>query len=169
MFHLSPEGLSESRLTINPDRDFYLQGIKSGRATQRLSEFSQFYRSRGIAPGVNELVEAILLHEMGHGDDFWSYIQQASGDTKAAFELSRKTRKTQLAGLPLGAATSRILDAWEHNTDGYRDEIAARYTDEEWRAMLAENTKAYGELPCEKIPDRFALGVLATLHQASRP
>lgn len=163
-FLLGSAGLADSKLQISSDREYYLDAIRSGIASRRMHEYSRLYRAAGITPGVNELVVAVLLHEMGHAEDYSRYVDDANGDTQAAFALSRSVRKAQLASLPLQAATSQAVKAWSDNTDGYQDRVRALgYTDELWQEMVTKNTEAYGKLPCELVADRFALGVLATV------
>jgi len=163
-FSGSPLGLSGSNVAINPDKDFYIEGIHSGKASLRLAEFGKLYRSKGITPGVNELIVAIMLHEMGHAYDFSDYIKRASGDPKVAFELSRKVRKSEIATLPLRTSTAKAEAAWNNNTNGYKDKMRAKgYDNRTWASWLDKNTRAYANLPSEKVADRFALGVIATV------
>lgn len=164
-FQPSELGLAGSLVRLNPDRDYYTGIIKSGIVGARLGEFSRFFRERGVMPSVNELMTSVLLHELGHADDLEGYVQQAGGNTKAAFKLASEVRKSELATLPLKAASSRAQRAWEGNIKGYRDKMRARgITDGKWSGLVLRNTEAYSNLPCEKVADRFALGVLATMY-----
>lgn len=165
--HFTPNsnGLQASRLALNADPEFYRAAIRSGLVSKRMGEFSEFYRGHGVTPRIPELVTAVSLHELGHGEDFQRYINKAGGSTQAAFAMSRDVRKSQIATLPLGASTSRAQKAWDNNTEGYRDKLRAMgWTDEMWEAQKLRNTEEYTKLSVEKVADRFALGVLATIY-----
>lgn len=165
-FQANHGGWESSRVTINPNHSAYRSYIDSGFASTRLGEFSAFFRERGVVPKTNELILSVLLHELGHVDDLQSYLEKAGGDFKAACMLSEEVRTSQLASLPLGVPSSVALAAWNHNTDGYRDQMqdAGYNTNDKWHEILTQNLRAYSELPCEKVADRFALGVLATIY-----
>jgi hypothetical protein len=164
-FTRHPDGLTSSELVVNGDPEFYRTAVRSGMVANRMGEFRNFYYSLGIKPRLPELVTAVALHELGHGDDYHGYIESAGGDTKAAFAMAKSVRDSQLATLPLRAVTSRAEKAWVNNTEGYRDKIRAMgWTDEKWEAQKLENTTAYTKLSCENVADRFALGVLATIY-----
>ncbi len=161
----SPLGLPGSSIMLNPDPKYYSDAIRSGIVNKRMGEFSELYRSKGITPGVNELIVAVMLHEMGHADDLAGFVEMTDGDTAEAFMLANRVRKSELSTLPLKAATSRAQTAWDGNINGYQDLMRERgITDESWEALKAANTVAYAELPCEKVADTFALGVLATVN-----
>lgn len=163
-FEPSPLGLGGSSVKLNPDPEWYREALRSGKVRESLGKFSALYRSRGITPGINELIVAIELHELGHAVDFAGYISRAAGDTKAAFELSAHVRTSQLAGLPLKMSTSSAEYAMANNTNGYRDRMQKLgYVGPAWTSIVTDNLQAYRELPCEKVADRFALGVLATV------
>ncbi len=164
-FTRNPNGLASSTLVLNGDPEFYRTAVRTGLVAKRMGEFRNFYYGLGIKPRLPELVTAVALHELGHGDDFHGYIEKAGGDTRAAFAMAKSVRDSQLATLPLRAATSRAEKAWKNNTEGYRDKIKAMgWTDEMWEAQKLQNTEAYTKLSCEKVADRFALGVLATVY-----
>jgi hypothetical protein len=164
-FTRNPDGLAGSSLVLNGDPEFYRTAVRSGLVSKRMAEFGTFFRGLGIQPRLPELVTAVALHELGHGDDFHGYIQRAGGDTHSAFEMAKAVRNSQLATLPLRGATSRAEKAWIYNTEGYRDKLRAMgWTDEMWEAQKAQNVEAYTKLSCEKVADRFALGVLATAY-----
>jgi aryl carrier-like protein len=168
-FQASPEGLAGSYINLQAKEQVYKNLIHSGVAKIRMAEYSRFYRQRGITPSVKELVTSTFLHEMGHADDFHRYISDAQGDVSAAFDLSRSVRASQIATLPFKTATSNAVLAWENNTEGYRDRLqAAGYTDEMWESAVFDNIRAYSELPCEKVADHFALGVLATMYGSEK-
>lgn len=163
-FIRSPLGLGGSQVNMRPDPEYYKEFINNGLVAQRMIRFSELYRSKGITPRVNELIVAVLLHEIGHAEDYANYISNASGNVKAAFELSNKVRATELATLPLKAATANAMRAWDDNTNGYRDAMQAQgITGTRWQELLDQNANAYTDLPCEKVADRFALGVLASI------
>lgn len=162
-FKESPLGLGGSHVAISSEPEFYRDANKSGIVASRMGAFSKFFRSRGEIPVLDHLIVSVLLHEIGHANDFAGYIQRASGDAKSAFALSRQVRKSQLATLPLKAPSSAAQNAWDNNTKGYRDKLLSQgMTPEVWSEYIAKNSTAYGELPCEAVADRFALGVLAT-------
>lgn len=164
-FHGSELGLAGSHVSLNPSTDYYKHAIRSGKTVPRMGEFSRFFRERGIAPSTNELITSALLHELGHADDLQGYIRRMGGDTAAAFRLAKDVRKSQIATLPLKMATSRAEAAWTSNEAGYKDKMRRRgVTDEKWPKLVAQNLEAYAALPCEKVADRFALGVLATMY-----
>lgn len=158
-------GLQESRLVLNSDPEFYRAAIKNGLVSKRMGEFSDFYRAHGVIPRIPELITAVSLHELGHGNDFLQYIEKASGDTATAFAMAGHVRESQIATLPLGASTSRAQTAWDGNVGGYKDKLRALgWTDEMWEAEKLRNTEEYAKLNVEKVADRFALGVLATMY-----
>ncbi len=164
-FQGSELGLAGSYVSLNPSADYYKDAIKSGKTVARLGEFSRFFRERGIAPSTNELITTAFLHELGHADNFQEYVERMGGDTVAAFRLAKEVRKSQIATLPLKAATSRAEAAWTSNESGYKDKMRSRgVTDEGWAKLVTRNTEAYAALSCEKVADRFALGVLATMY-----
>jgi hypothetical protein len=164
-FQSSELGLGGSYIGMNPDQDALDKSIQSGLVTARMKEFSVFYRERGILPRKKELITSIFLHELGHAEDFHQYTVNAGGDVKAAFNLSNEVRRSQLITLPLGGASSRARRDWENNTENYRDRMIRHgYTDETFATALLKNSEAYAQLPCEKVADRFALGVLATMY-----
>lgn len=164
-FQPSELGLAGSIVSILSNDSYYINAINSGLFRARMVEYSEFFGERDIVPSTKELMVSVFLHEVGHANDFDGYIERAGGDTRAAFQLSREVRKTELATLPLKGPTIRARQAWNDNIDGYRDKMqACGFTDEKWRAVSIRNAEAYAELPCEKVADRFALGVLATIY-----
>ena len=164
-FMPSELGLAGSYITLNPNKDYYTEALKSGIVKDRLGEFSSFFHERGITPSYSELITTIFLHELGHAKDLHGYIDRSGGDEAKAFKISREIRASQLATLPLKSATSRAKLAWNQNIAGYRDKMqAAGLTGSRWDSIIKQNTEAYAQMPCEKVADRFALGVLATMY-----
>lgn len=159
-------GLAGSYISVNPDPAHYANAIRDGIVGARMGHFSRFFRSKGIQPSINELVTSVFLHELGHADDFNSYITRASGDPAKALRLANKVRESQIATLPLKTATSRARAAFVDNTGGYRDAMLdyLKSSGANWEYLLEQNTKAYTNLTCEQVADRFALGVLATIY-----
>src|SRR5690606_38950343 len=105
-FHKSDSGLADSYVALNPRHSYYVYAIKAGRVRERMGEFSAFFRNNGIIPKIPELILSVFLHELGHANDYHSYIEQAGGDTLAAYRHFVEVRQSQLATLPLGMATS---------------------------------------------------------------
>lgn len=164
-FHPSELGLAGSHISMAADKSQYADHIKSGITKIRMADFSTLLRERGVTPSVPELVTSVFLHELGHAEDYHQYIQCAGGDVKAAFELSREVRRSELATLPLGGSSSNALKAWDSNKSGYRDRMQkAGYTQDSFMALIKQNVEAYTKLPAEQVADRFALGVLATMY-----
>jgi hypothetical protein len=164
-FHPSELGLAGSHISIIADPSQYQDEIKKGITKVRMAEFSTMFRERGVLPSVPELVTSTFLHELGHAEDFYQYIQRAGGDVKAAFKLAGEVRKSEIAGLPLKGSSSAALNAWNQNKDEYRDKMeGAGFTPESFNIAVMDNLEAYTKLPCEQVADRFALGVLATMY-----
>lgn len=164
-FQPSKLGLAGSHIRIVDEPAKYQDEIIGGITKARMGEFSAFYHEKGITPSIPELVTATFLHELGHGEDYYRYILRAGGDVAAAFKLSNEVRASQLAGLPLKAPSSAAKKAWDNNTDGYRDDMQKTgYDEARFQVALLDNIRAYSKLPCEKVADRFALGVLATMY-----
>lgn len=164
-FEASNLGLAGSHISMLADKPQYINHIKSGATKARMADFSKLLREKGVTPSVPELVTSVFLHELGHAEDYHQYIQRAGGDVKAAFRTSREIRKSEIARLPLGIASSRALRAWNTNTNGYRDSMTkAGHTQDSFMQLINRNIEAYAKLPSEQIADRFALGVLATMY-----
>ncbi|MDB5163396.1 MAG: hypothetical protein JWS12_13 [Candidatus Saccharibacteria bacterium] len=161
----SKDGLENSQVEITPERRFYESELASPHFPARFRPFQEFFVARGIVPAVKELVVVAMLHELGHADDYHTYITHANGDTAAAFKTYDHDWRNQVEALPLGGPTSAAEAAWDENIDGYQDQMReAGFTNEAWLAILEANTIAYTQLPQEKIPDNFALQILASIY-----
>jgi hypothetical protein len=164
-FRRSRLGLAGGYVAMAASRSHYADRIVDGTATKRMGKFKEFFLDQGIRPKTAHLVTSVFLHELGHADDYQSYINQANGDTQLAFMLANDVRKSELATLPLRAATSHARKAWAENTNGYQDQMrASGVTDTRWQELQDQNIAAYADIPCEAVADRFALGVLATMY-----
>lgn len=164
-FRPSPLGLAGSAVSLQPTEGYYKQRIEAGYVSVRMKRFEEFFRNRDINPSLKLLITSVFLHELGHGDTLHSFIRKNSGDTNAAFEEARATRKSQVKTLPLKGPSSAAERSWTGNTDGYRDEMQKiGYNAANWRQALTENARAYADLPLERTADDFAIEVLSQMH-----
>lgn len=148
---------------INSDPDLYRAQIDTGWERQRNAKAAEVCESKGIEAGIPETAVIHLLHEMGHADYWFSYLADYRDDPYARIRQIRTKRNAELAALPLGMSTSKALELWNTNHEGYRDRFyASGKTDKDWGMLCQANLQAYAEVTTEKKADTFALGVLAT-------
>ena len=158
-------GLAGSVINVNPhDKDLEI-AIKYGMAQEELGPLMSYLEYEGVEIDIYQVRILYLLRAMGRATVLQDYIDENHGNTQLAFDLFYKERKQQIATLPLGASSSDAQNAWNNNYNGYRDEMVRLFgfDDSKMQEALIENTRAFYDLPHEKVINRFALGVLANI------
>ncbi len=164
-FKLDEQGLGGSHLAVTPQSEYYSRFLTSGWAGWRMPEILRFFITRGVNVGTATIAEALLAHEMGHAEEFVTYLKEAGGDNAQAYKAITQERARQIGTLPLGMSTHRAQKNWEGNVNNYQRDIRKQgYSDGDWEELLETNLVAYAQLQQECTADAFALRVLAEIY-----
>lgn len=132
--------------------------------TERMDSFRKMFETHGQKLGVAELQMISFAHELGHADHYKRYVQAYHGMSKDACSHYSAEAKEEIASLPLGRMSADAKEAYEANTDGYRDSMVAQgLTGDAWNAVLQANYDAYWNLHHESTADKFAVKVVEAI------
>lgn len=129
--------------------------------TERMDSFRKMFEAHGQKLGVAELQMLCFAHELGHADHYKRYVQAYHGMSKDAHSHWNAEAKNEMESLPLGRMNAEAKEAYEANTDGYRDSMIAQgLTGDAWNAVLQANYDAYYDLHHESTADKFAVKII---------